>query len=68
MAANGGSVDAVARVTDDVPNGVVWTRDGWEGFNSITSGDPVVPDTALDLFGFTVGQSHFGAQVDVTPV
>ena len=63
-----GSLEAVAHVTDNVPDGVIWTRDGWEGFNSITSGEAVVPNGALNIFPFAVGQSHFGAEVDVTPL
>ena len=63
-----GRLEAVAHVTDNVPAGVIWTRDGWEGFNAITSGEPVVPETALGIFPFSVGQSHFGAEVDVAPL
>lgn len=63
-----GRLEAVAHVTENIPAGVVWTRDGWEGFNSITSGDAVLPAAALNIFPFAVGQSHFGAEVDVKPL
>ena len=63
-----GRLEGVAHVTDDVPAGVVWTRDGWEGFNAITSGAPVVPASALSIFPFAVGQSHFGAEVEVVAI
>ena len=60
-----GAFEAVARVTDRIAAGVVWMRDGWTGLNALTSGDAVVPDQALNLFPFTVGQSSFAAHVDV---
>ena len=43
-------------------------RDGWVGLNNVTSGNDVLPDAALNLFPFTVGQANFGAQVDVAGV
>ena len=60
-----GSFKAAAKVTPRVPNGVVWMRDGWPGLNALTRGDAVVPETALDAFPFSVGQSNFGARVEV---
>jgi anaerobic selenocysteine-containing dehydrogenase len=56
---------ARAHITDDVPSGVVWIRDGWVGLNHLTSGDPVLAGDALGLFHFSVGQSNYGAQVEV---
>lgn len=60
-----GAFQAKAHVTDRIPPGVVWMRDGWEGLNRVTSGEPVLPAAALDLFYFTVGQSEYEAMVDV---
>jgi anaerobic selenocysteine-containing dehydrogenase len=61
-----GAFDATARVTDRIGRGTVWMRDGWTGLNTLTSGAPVVPAQALGLFPFTVGQSSFEAQVEVS--
>jgi anaerobic selenocysteine-containing dehydrogenase len=60
-----GEFGAKAHITDDVPPGVVWIRDGWVGLNHLTSGDPVLTGDALGLFHFSVGQSNYGAQVEV---
>jgi hypothetical protein len=60
-----GEFGARAHVTDDVPPGVVWIRDGWEGLNHLTSGDAVLTGDALNLFPFSVGQADYGAKVEV---
>lgn len=60
-----GEFAAAAHVTDRIPPGVVWIRDGWAGANSVTSGSAAVPDEALALFPFTTGQSTFEARVEV---
>lgn len=60
-----GAFQAKAHVTDRIPAGVLWMRDGCEAMNCVTSGEPVLPGTALDFFHFTVGQSEFDAMVDV---
>jgi anaerobic selenocysteine-containing dehydrogenase len=60
-----GAFEARAHVTDHLPAGVVWMRDGCIGMNRVTSGAPLLPEKALDLFPFTVGQAEFGAMVDV---
>jgi anaerobic selenocysteine-containing dehydrogenase len=62
-----GTMRARALVTERVPPGVVWMRDGWSGLNALTSGDAVIPDEAVDLFGFSAGQAAFDAIVEVTP-
>jgi len=54
-----------AYITNDVVPGVVWIRDGWVGLNHLTSGDAVLTGDGLNLFPFSVGQSDYGAQVDV---
>ncbi|MBV8120029.1 MAG: molybdopterin-dependent oxidoreductase, partial [Alphaproteobacteria bacterium] len=63
-----GGFAAKAHVTGRIPAGVVWMRDGCVGLNQVTSGAPVLPDTALDLFHFTVGQANYGAMVEVEAV
>ena len=39
---------AKAHITDDVPPGVLWIRDGWVGLNHLTSGDAVLTGDALN--------------------
>ena len=63
-----GKFTAKAYVSDKILGGTVWMRDGWVGLNNVTSGSDVLPDAALNLFPFTVGQTNFGAQVDVAGV
>jgi anaerobic selenocysteine-containing dehydrogenase len=63
-----GSFAARAKVTKRMPQGAVWMRDGWPGFNALTDGGAVLPEAALTAFPFSVGQSHFGARVQVRPV
>jgi anaerobic selenocysteine-containing dehydrogenase len=60
-----GEMRARAFVTDRVPPGTVWMRDGWEGLNTLTSGGPVLPDAAVNLFEFSSGQAEFEAHVEV---
>ena len=60
-----GEFGAKALVTDDVKPGVVWIRDGWVGLNHLTSGDAVLTGDALSLFPFSVGQSDYGARVEI---
>jgi len=59
---------ARAHVTDRIPTGTVWIRDGWPGLNSLTGGAPVLPDAAVDLFDFSGGQATFDAMVQVEAV
>jgi anaerobic selenocysteine-containing dehydrogenase len=60
-----GELRARASVTDRIPPGTVWMRDGWLGLNTLTSGAPVLPDAAVDLFSFSGGQAEFEAWVEV---
>jgi anaerobic selenocysteine-containing dehydrogenase len=60
-----GEMHARARVTSAIDAGTVWMRDGWEGLNTLTSGQSVVPDDAVDIFHFGAGQAAFDAMVDV---
>jgi anaerobic selenocysteine-containing dehydrogenase len=62
-----GAFAARALVTARVPAGTVWMRDGWTGLNRVTSGVPVIPDRAVDLFHFAAGQAAFDAAVEVAP-
>jgi anaerobic selenocysteine-containing dehydrogenase len=62
-----GALVARARVTDKVPAGTVWMRDGWRGVNNLSSGAPSIPDEACELFPFTAGQSAYDARVEVSP-
>jgi len=63
-----GEMPCRAHVTAKIPTGTVWMRDGWSGLNTLTSGDAVVPDTAVEALGFSAGQAAFDARVDVTPL
>ncbi|HYM68439.1 MAG TPA: molybdopterin dinucleotide binding domain-containing protein, partial [bacterium] len=60
-----GEFRARARVTDRIPSGTVWMRDGWTGLNRLTSGAPSIPDAAVDIFDFSAGQAAFDAMVEV---
>lgn len=63
-----GRFRARAKVTGRMPVGAVWIRDGWPGLNALSDGAAVLPDSALDAFPFSVGQSGLGTRVDVRPV
>ena len=63
-----GELRARAHVTDRISAGTVWMRDGWGGLNVLTSSAPVLPDAAVDIFGFSAGQATFDASIDVAPV
>lgn len=60
-----GTFRARAKVTPRIPAGTVWMRDGWPGFNSLTDGSSVLPETALFAFPFSVGQNDYGARVEI---
>jgi len=60
-----GELAARAHVTDRIPAGTLWLRDGWPGLNSLTDGAAVLPDAAVDRFGFSAGQASFSARVEV---
>ena len=63
-----GAFEARAAVTELIPAGAVWMRDGWEGLNRVTSGEAVLPDEAVEICGFAAGQARYEARVEVTPV
>lgn len=60
-----GRFNASALVTDKIPEGNVWMRDGWPGLNSLTSSGRCIPDKAVDVFPFSAGQASYEAYVDV---
>jgi anaerobic selenocysteine-containing dehydrogenase len=60
-----GALAARAHVTERIPAGTLWLRDGWPGLNVLTAGAPVLPDAAADRFAFSAGQSTFDARVEV---
>ncbi len=59
---------AQAHVTEKIPTGVVWIRDGWTGANNVTSGKAVLASKTFGLFPFTFGQSSFEARVEIAEV
>ncbi len=63
-----GGLVARAKVTEKIPAGTVWMRDGWPGMNDLTAATSVLPDDAVDLFDFSAGQSSFAARVEVEAV
>lgn len=60
-----GELAAQAYVTERIGAGTVWMRDGWPDLNRLTDGDPVLPDAAICLFGFSAGQATYDAMVEV---
>ena len=60
-----GEMRCRALVTDRMPADTVWMRDGWAGVNELTSGAGVLPDEAVEVFGFSGGQAAFDAAVEV---
>lgn len=60
-----GELAARAHVTERIPTGTLWLRDGWPGLNALTDSASVLPDAAADRFAFSAGQSTFNAHVEV---
>ena len=60
-----GELAARAHVTERIPCGTLWLRDGWPGLNALTDSAPVLSDAAADRFAFSAGQSTFNARVEV---
>jgi len=56
---------ARAKVTPRIPTGTAWIRDGWPGLNTLTDASSALPEAALNSFAFSVGQSTFGARIDI---
>ena len=68
MANARGEMRCRAHVTSKIAPGTVWMRDGWSELNTLTSGDAVLPDAAVDALAFSAGQAAFDARVEVTPL
>jgi anaerobic selenocysteine-containing dehydrogenase len=60
-----GEFNATVQVTDKIKSGCVWIQDGWQGINRLTDGSAVLPEPALNLFPFSVGQASYDALVEV---
>lgn len=60
-----GRAEAVARVTEDVPPGLVWMRDGWVAVNRLTSNEPCILPEASEALPIPGGQATFEALVEV---
>ncbi len=68
LANDRGRFEARAHLTSDVPQGVVWMRDGWVGVNALTSGAACLALDASDLIpGLPAGQASYEAAVEVLP-
>ncbi|MFZ0215729.1 MAG: molybdopterin-dependent oxidoreductase, partial [Candidatus Dormiibacterota bacterium] len=61
-----GEMAARALVTERVPKGTVWMRDGWLGINDLTRPDRTVPDVAVQAFAPS-GSAAFDARIEVSP-
>ena len=59
------TVEAKARVTDDVPPGVVWMRDGWVAVNRLTSNNSCMTPEQAEALPILGGQATYEALVEV---
>jgi len=59
------TVEAKARVTDDVPPGVVWMRDGWVAVNRLTSNNACMTPEQAEALPILGGQATYEALVEV---
>jgi anaerobic selenocysteine-containing dehydrogenase len=59
------TVEAKARVTDDVPPGVVWMRDGWAAVNALTANEACLTPEQATAFPILGGQATYEALVEV---
>jgi anaerobic selenocysteine-containing dehydrogenase len=59
------TVDATAKVTDDVPPGVVWMRDGWVAVNRLTSNESCMTPEQAEALPILGGQATYEALVEV---
>ncbi|MCC7371811.1 MAG: molybdopterin-dependent oxidoreductase [Chloroflexi bacterium] len=60
-----GAADATARVTEDVPPGVVWMRDGWVAVNKLTSNEDCLSPAQSEALPILGGQATYEALVEV---
>ncbi len=63
-----GECAGVVKISEELPAGVVWLHDGWADLNNLTAGEKSLPDSALNLFPFSVGQSAYDARVEVSAI
>ncbi len=61
-----GECEALARISEELAEGTVWMHDGWTDMNTLTRGTESLPDSALNIFPFSVGQSAYDARVEVS--
>jgi anaerobic selenocysteine-containing dehydrogenase len=59
------TVNARACVTEDVPPGVVWMRDGWAVVNRLTANEPCMSPEQAHALPTIGGQATYEALVDV---
>lgn len=59
------TVEAHARVTEDVPPGVVWMRDGWVAVNRLTANEPCLTPEQAEALPILGGQATYEALVEV---
>jgi anaerobic selenocysteine-containing dehydrogenase len=60
-----GEMQAIASVTDRVPPGTVWMRDGWLGINDLTDPGRTVTDAAVRAYP-PAGSARFDSRIEVT--
>ena len=60
-----GRAVARARVTADVPPGLVWMRDGWVAVNRLTSNDACLSPAAAGALPIPGGQATYEALIEV---
>ena len=68
LGADGNDVRPAPPRCREVAAGVRLAREVREGLNVLTSSAPVLPDAAVDIFGFSAGQATFDASIDVAPL
>ncbi|MFT7461419.1 MAG: anaerobic selenocysteine-containing dehydrogenase [Planctomycetota bacterium] len=61
-----GECEALAHISKELRPGTVWMHDGWADLNTLTTGTESLPDSAINLFPFSVGQSAYDARVEVS--
>jgi anaerobic selenocysteine-containing dehydrogenase len=62
-----GTSRAQALVTDDVPAGVTWMRDGWTAVNALTANESCLGPEASEALPIPGGQATYEALVEVRP-
>jgi anaerobic selenocysteine-containing dehydrogenase len=60
-----GRSEAVARITADVPPGLVWMRDGWVAVNRLTANEPCMTPEQAEGLPIPGGQATYEALIEV---